>query len=119
MSKKQNIILNKGETFSKTVLWLNPDRSKKDLAGYSGRMQIRDKFNNELILELTVENGGITVDIQNSAIKLYIDAATTAAIDKSITLGTYDLEMTLNHPSGEYVRRILEGKIYFSNEVTR
>lgn len=117
---KKDLLIKKGSTFEKDVFWLNCDGSNKDLAGYSGKMQIRDSVNNRMLIELTEENGRLQINPQTSSIRLRIPAEVSTALPLNVVSGMYDLEMSFTMSSGEvYVRRILEGKIIFSNEVSR
>lgn len=85
-----------------------------DLAGVTGRMQIRDtKESTTILLELTTANSRVLIDNTLKTITLTIDAVTTAAIDFSS--GVYDLELI----SGAVVTKLLEGSITISEEVTR
>lgn len=82
-----------------------------DLEGYTARMHIRAK-DGTLLLELTTENGGITVDNVAKTVSRLIDADVTEAI--TWTKGWYDLEMV----QGEYVIKIDSGTVEVEGEVT-
>lgn len=88
-----------------------------DLSGYTARMQIREKLKSEtVVLELTTENGRITIDVGEEAttLSLYIDPATTAGI--TVTKGVFDLELI---DISDDVYRLMEGSVAISKEVTR
>lgn len=88
-----------------------------DLTGYTARMQARAKLaDTDTILDLTTENGGITITVvpEKTTIAIYADAATTAAIP--VTKGVYDMELV--DTSGD-VYRLMHGTIAVSREVTR
>jgi hypothetical protein len=62
-----------------------------DLTGYTARMQIRDPATDELLFEMTTEDGGIDIDAVENTITLLIAAADVQAF--SWLRGVYDLEM--------------------------
>lgn len=85
-----------------------------DLTGYAARMTIKDKIGGTLLMSLTTENGGITIDNTAKTITLNISAADTAAI--AWKKGVFDLEMV---SSGGVVTKIVEATpITVSGEVT-
>jgi hypothetical protein len=85
-----------------------------DLTGFTARLQMRSSLNDETVqMELTTENGGISISTANYTITLNISAADTADIDW--TTAVYSLEMI----SGSVVTQIAEGSVTVSKEVTR
>jgi hypothetical protein len=88
--------------------------SNTDLTNYTARMQIRSSIDSEdVIIELTTENGRISLDA-DGGIALFIADTDTAALD--FTNAVYDLELI---PPGGGADRILEGRVTLSPEVTR
>lgn len=86
-----------------------------DLTGYFGRMQVRVKPSDPIVLlELTSENGGIIVDTISKTISIYISATDTAGIP--FTSGVYSLELV---NIGGRVVRFVEGNISVVQEVSR
>lgn len=83
-----------------------------DMDGYTARMQIRDRVGGELLVELTTENGGITLDNVDKLITREIPADVTAAL--ATRRGVYDFEMV----SGDYVVKIDSGTVVIQDEVT-
>ena len=83
-----------------------------DMSGYTARMHIRDKVGGTLLLELTTENGGITLDNAAKKIHRTISAEDTAAL--TVKKAVYDLEMV----SGDYVIKIDADIFEIGNEVT-
>lgn len=91
--------------------------SPVDLTGYKARMQMRERLKDEgTVLDLTTENGGISIAVspEKTLLTIYASPATTAGI--SVKKGVYDLELV--DASGE-VFRLMEGGVTVSPEVTR
>lgn len=86
-----------------------------DLAGMTGRMQIRLKIDSaEVLHELTTENGGIVLDNTLKQIKLVIPASTTATLE--FAYAVYNLEII---DSAGTVFNFARGSITLNKEVTR
>ena len=85
-----------------------------DLTGYSARMQVRPETDaSATLVELTTENGRITLGGVAGTIELFIDAETTATIDRD---GVYDLEI---YNAAGTVYRVIKGRFVLDPEVTR
>lgn len=86
-----------------------------DLAGFTARMQIRQKLEDAAVVkELTTLNGGIIINNTTKTIQLYISATDTAAL--SFQTGVYSLELI---SSGGEVTQLITGSISLVKEVTR
>ena len=86
-----------------------------DLAGFTARMQLREKLDSAtVIVELTTENGGIVVDNTTKVISLQIPAAATALY--TFNSAVYSLEMV---SGGGQVTPFASGTITLVKEVTR
>lgn len=84
------------------------------LTGYTARMQLRLKTSSdEVLLELTTENGGIELDPVASTIKVIATAAQTQALTFSSCV--YSIEM---EKSGKVVQ-LASGSVSLEKEVTR
>lgn len=109
---KYNMICPQGATFSKTLTWTINDVAV-DLSGYTARMQARDKIGGScIVVNITTENSGITLDSQGN-INLLISSADTSIINAKDYV--YDLELD----SGSEVYRVIEGKFIVTPEVTK
>jgi hypothetical protein len=105
--------LPQGATFTRTLTWkTGVPATPVNLAGYTARMQVRRAPGSPLIVELTTENGRITLGGAAGTIDLSIDAATTAAITPA--LYSYDLELV----TGATVYRLVEGKLNVTPNIT-
>lgn len=113
---KLNLKIEQGASFEKTLTWKNPDGTPVDLTGATARMHARAKVNSPgtPLLDLSTENGGIVLGGTAGTVKIVLTDAQTAAIDW--TAAVHDLEVRF--PSG-FVRRLIQGGISVSPEVTR
>lgn len=85
-----------------------------NLASYTARMQIRQKLGDEnIVLSLTTENGGILIDNNFKTITITITAAQTATL--AFNAAVYDLELVQNGT----VTRFAQGTLILNKEVTR
>ena len=105
--------IEQGTTLNKQMVWKDSTGAPVDLSGYTARMQLRPSISSDtVLLDLTTENGGITLGGVLGTITLHFTAAQTAALSKG---GVYDLEMIV----GGNVTRLLQGAVSLSKEVTR
>jgi hypothetical protein len=111
----QNFCIAQGATWPQQLVWKTGDPpTAVDLTGYTARMHLRRRVGDEdPAVELTTENDGITLGGTAGTIDLLISAADTA--DLASGRYVYDLELV----TGSTVRRLLEGTITVSAEVTR
>lgn len=105
-----------GATFRKRLTWkAGKPAVAVDLTGCTARMQVRSEVESStVLLELTTEDGGITLGDTAGTVDLYVSDEDTGAI--TWDGGVWDLEIV--HPSGE-VTRLAQGSIGVSPEVTR
>ena len=115
MTAEYDITIRQGSTFLQNMIWKDSSGVPMDLTGYVARMQVRPGVcSPDVIVELTTENGRITLGGVAGTIVLEIDADTTAAIVNGC--GVYDLEL---ESSSGFVTTILAGAVAFEREVTR
>lgn len=106
---------NQGASYTKTFTWKDGNGVAVNLTSYTARMQVRQSISaTEVLLELTTENGRLTLGGSAGTIVLTLTPAVTEAI--TWRRGRYDLELVA--PDGA-VTRFLEGQIVVSREVTR
>lgn len=111
---KYKLKLDQGATLRKPFTW-KAGGEPVDLTEFVGRMQIRETIDSEeVIAELTSDNGGIIIGHEPGEFTLYMSAEDTAALD--FDSAVYDLE--LESPNGD-VTRILAGDVTLTREVTR
>lgn len=111
MAGKYNIIIEQGATWGLTLQWQDSEGVVIPLDGYSARMQIRRMIDQPVDVELTTENGRIT--IADNCINLHLTASDTSELNKEFYV--YDLELV----NGDVVHRFIEGDIKVSPEVTK
>ena len=107
------MICPQGATFTQRLTWTIDD-VPVNLFGYTARMQAKPSYTTKCspILNITTENGGISVDDEGN-IDLLIEASETENfIPKEYV---YDLELM----TGSEVYRLVEGKFIVTPEVTK
>jgi hypothetical protein len=110
------ITVHQGATYTLALTW-RVDGNPVDLTDWSARMQLRRRHKDEAVwVSLTSDvGGGIVLGGPAGTISIRIEADETATLPAPQT-GVYDLE--LEHTDGT-VRRILEGLVRVTPEVTR
>lgn len=111
---KLDLTIEQGATFRHVLYWTDAADQPINLTGYTARMHIRDTVSSTTpLLQLTTENGRITIVGAEGKVTLFVTAADTAAL--TWITGVYDLELV----NGSEVTRLVQGKIRVSKEVTR
>lgn len=119
---KLKLKIYQGATFSKRLQWSTASPEDPtvpgtpiDLTGCTARMQIREeKTASAVLLELTTENGRLTITPEEGRVDLLLTDEETTEV--TWETGVWDLEIV--HPGGE-VTRLVEGTVSVSLEVTR
>lgn len=110
-----NFKAEQGADFIRQITWQDADGNAIDLSGYSARMQVRREVDDSaVLLELTTENGYITLGGAAGTIDLNFPASGTTSLSSSA--GVYDLELV---SGGGVITRLLQGTFDVSREVTR
>jgi len=110
-----DIVIEQGATFNPLLTWRDSEQTPIDLSGYTARLQVRKFYNSpSVILELTTENGGITLGGSAGTIQLYMSDTDTSQL--ALLNGVYDLEV---ESATGIVYRVLQGSVLVSQEVTR
>jgi hypothetical protein len=108
-----NFTILQGSTFNRVFTWAI-DGSAVDLTGYTAKAQLRPSKNSStVVLELSTENGRITLGGEDGTISIDISAEDTTELDFNSCF--WDLELY----QGITTRRLLEGKVSLNKEVTR
>ena len=112
---KLNLTIVQGATYRKTLTWKDSDLVLIDLTGYTARMKARDAVGAVAeLLDLTTENGGITLGGALGTIELFISDTATGALTWSRAV--YDLEL---EDAGGDVTRLVEGTVRVNPEITK
>lgn len=114
---KLNLKIDQGATFTKQVTWKTGPAPgvAVDLTGCTARMHARAKITDAVkLLDLTTANGGIVLGGSAGTVEIILTDEQTAAI--TWTSAVYDLEIEFADGT---VRRLLQGSISVSPEVTR
>lgn len=116
---KYDLVMVQGATFEKAFEWKDASKIAINLTGYTARLQIRsDTDSSTTLLELTTENGRITLnDPTTGVIQLYVSAADTAAL--TFNTGVYDLELQHTASGRTIVDNIVYGSVSLRKNVTR
>jgi hypothetical protein len=109
-----NINVDQGADFTKVITLKDSSGNPVNLTGYSARMHVRrDVDSASTLVELTTQNGRISLGGAAGTITLALTATTTAGIARS---GVYDIEIV---SAGGQVSRVLRGDFVVDREVTR
>ena len=81
-----------GSGFTLPIEYLDTDGEIIDLTDYTAKMQVRrsPEAEDEADIELTTENGGLIIDVEDGTITINITDAQTFALDENYE-GTWDL----------------------------
>lgn len=110
-----NITCEQGATFTRILTWKDSNGLPVNLSGYTARMHVRKDYESQIIvLELTTENGRISIIPNIGRITLSVDDTTTSQLVPSSYV--YDLELV---SSSGTVTRLVEGAFVVKPEVTR
>jgi hypothetical protein len=114
MAFSYNLIVNQGETFSKTFTY-KAGGVAVNLSTHTARMQIRNSYAaTSALIDLTSAAGDITLN-SSGEIVVGIASSVTTALTAPDT-GVYDLEIVT---SAGAVTRLVQGNVSITPEVTR
>ena len=113
-----DIRIRQGASFNLPIIYTDNEEPPApiDLTGFSARMTIRKNAASPSIIELTTENGRITLGGAAGTITLSINATDTEALPA--VDGVYDLEV-YRPGNPPYVDPVLEGNASVAREITR
>lgn len=110
-----DFVVEQGDTFSFPLTWYGSDERPVILGDYTARMHVRTSADAEdFILELTTENGGITLGNDTGIVTLFVSAEDMA----EVAAGSYKYDLEMVDVDGN-VRKILKGKLKVLAEVTK
>lgn len=116
MSENINLFVDQGTTWSKAILIKGADGKPFNLGGYTPEMMVRRHTEGGVVLHLTTDNGKITLG-GGGLITLSLTPSDTSAVffEGERAMFPYDLEIT----DGSTVRRLMQGILTLSREITR
>lgn len=111
---RYNLTIERGATLDQVFTWKDSTLTAVNLTGYTARCQVKRTIGDvSPLLNLTTENGGITLGGVAGTITLYASDTATGALTGEE--GVWDLELI---SGGGIVKRILQGKVFISPNVT-
>lgn len=128
MAATVTLNLLQGQTFRRTFVLSRTDSNGASeplpTIGCTGVMQIRNRYGEPVLLELTTENGGITVDPDTDGrVEVYISDEQTDALGltddplKPRAKFMYDLELV--YPNGDVLRVMESDACTIKRNITR
>lgn len=110
-----DLTIEQGATFRQLFRWQDKTKTPFNLTGYTAKLMARATLTSPTaLLNMTTENGDITLDGPAGKITLALTPEETA----KLRWDTAVYDMTLTSPSGD-VYRLIEGQIIVSKAVTR
>ena len=117
MSTELNLIIDQGETWTKSITWQDSNGTPYDLSTYTARMMIRrdyaDRDKTTPLVSLTDEDGIALSDDTDNIVIAIADSVTEIIPAANYY---YDLELI---SSSQEVTKLLRGKVTVVPEVTR
>lgn len=113
-SIKQSLSIDQGATWALSFEWLDEQGQPIDLTGCTARMQLRATPASPVLLELSTDNGRLSLAGALGIIELLVDAPTTAGL--SCESGVYDLRVIF--PGGQ-VDVVMGGRFTLALAVTK
>ena len=100
-------------SFGPVLTWTDQAGDPVDLTHYTAKLQVRAAAGADVVLELSTDNGKITLGGLAGTITLVLTPAQTAAL----TAGTYVYDLLVKDSSG-VVTRLLEGEFEIKPGIT-
>ena len=115
MAAKQNFTIEQGASFNQPLIWKAQSGQAIKLGGWAAKMQLRKTVDDQnVILELSTENGRIALGATTGVIALSVTDEDTALL----TPGTYVYDLLMSAPDGSKTR-LIEGSVLVKAGVTR
>lgn len=111
-----DITVEQGAVFNRVLTWKDANGSLVNLSGYTARLWVRKTFNTTTnVLEMTTENGRITLGGSAGTVTLYISANDTDDIHAARYI--YDLKLIPSNSANAV--RMLQGFFEVVPQVTQ
>jgi len=121
---RYSFVIEQGATFTRQVQYLDSSNDPVNLTNYGARLYIRQSYDSAVTiikLTTTVAADGTGISIMSPAasgtINITISAYSSSLL--SFNEAVYDLEIYSGSGVSQNVKRLLEGKVKLSREVTR
>lgn len=108
-----DINIHQGETWAMNLTIKDSNDVPKNLTGYTGKMQIRERPGGRLIEDLNTTDGGMTITAVTGEIDLAMTTAKTAALD--FKTAYYDLYIQSTAGTRTY---LLKGEVILTQRVS-
>lgn len=112
---RYDIVIRKGDTYRKPLVFGGAGFTPTDLTGFTARLDIRDPDTGALLVSLTTTNGKIIMGDTDLTVTLYLTDTETK--DLAWSRGVYDFELKDTPGTGDVVT-YLEGEVCVVDEVT-
>lgn len=112
MGSYDNLIIQKGATWNKTIRWKDANGNPINLSSYTAvKFQIATDYETTPILTLSLGAGITKTDSEGK-----LDLVATSTQTNTLATGYYVYELELT--SGSTILRIMEGTLYVSPQVS-
>lgn len=123
LAGRYSFIIEQGTTFTREVRYMDSAGLPVDLTDYGARMQIRQTYDSTTtIVTLTTSVGadgtGLVVTPVSGTIGITLSAVSSSALNFSGE-AYFDLEIYSGSGTSQFVKRLIEGRVRLSREVTR
>lgn len=108
-----DIIVDQGSDYALEVTVKDDTSTVSDLTGYSARSQMRDKKSSSTV------TASFTCTIADDPTTGKIEMTLSNSVSKDIPAGSYYYDLEIYTDSDAVVKRILQGKVTVTQEVTR
>lgn len=110
-----DILADQGATLNRALYLKNSAKRPVSLAGYIGRMHIRDSAKSTVVLKTLTSSagGGLTIDGVGGRVDILLKPSDTA----SLAAKDYVYDLELESPEGD-VTKIVQGKLTVRAEIT-
>jgi hypothetical protein len=112
-----DFVIVQGATFNPTIIYQDSSGAVVDITNWTARMKAKTSVGSTTaVLDMSTENGQIVITGAEGKVQLLLEAKETQLLD--FTKLVYDLEL-IDDSAEPVVKRLLEGKVELSKEVTK
>jgi hypothetical protein len=123
LAGRYSFIIEQGTTFIREIRYMDSTGLPVDLTDYGARMQIRQTYDSvTTIVTLTdsigVDGSGLSITPISGTISVTLSAASSSALNFNGE-AYFDLEIYSGSGASQFVKRLIEGRVRLSREITR